>query len=650
MNLVRASRAIRGVAFMLSLLALPHAQVVLAQATGGTLIGSVHDSAGALITSAEISILNLQTGIQQATKTNEAGYYSIPNLLPGSYQLTTTAAGFSPSIIKGIDLTVGAQLTVNVTLQIGKASESIEVSGEVGVDLATSTISNDIDGTAIRELPLNGRDWTQLATLEPGVNDVRNQSPIGGVGSADVSRGARGFGNQLSVAGTRPTQNNYRLDGISFNDYTNGAPGSVLGPLAGVDAIGEFTVLTANYTAEYGKTSGGVINAITKSGTNQFHGDAYEFIRNSALDARNYFDGPQIPPFKRNQFGASVGGPILKDKTFFFFNYEGLRQSLSSTNVDTVPSNDARNGIFYTQNPDGSITQESVPVDPQVAPYLAFWHVPNGPVLAPGNTARYSVVTLQRGTDNFYTGRVTHRFSTSDSLGVTFLYDKSFLTNPDALNNIGFSNSNSRPFGSIEETHTFTPNLLNSFRIGFSRNSASIATSPAINPLAADTTLGAVPGQPAPFISVPGISGFFGGLDGFPNFSFGWNSYQLYDDAFYTHGTHSLKFGFATEYMQSNNIFHFFDNGRFSFGSLRDFLTNVPQSFSGNEPSSDSPRNLRETLYGVYVQDDWHALQNLTLNLGLRYEMTTVPTETHGKLATLAQYDGLPGTRWQSIF
>ncbi len=325
MNLVRASRAIRIVAFMLSLLALPHAQVALAQATGGTLIGSVHDSAGALVTSAELSILNLQTGIQQTTRTNEAGYYSIPNLLPGSYQLTTTAAGFSPSIIKGIDLTVGAQLTVNVTLQIGKASESIEVSGEVGVDLATSTISNDIDGTAIRELPLNGRDWTQLATLEPGVNDVRNQSPIGGVGSADVSRGARGFGNQLSVAGTRPTQNNYRLDGISFNDYTNGAPGSVLGPLAGVDAIGEFTVLTANYTAEYGKTSGGVINAITKSGTNQFHGDAYEFIRNSALDARNYFDGPQIPPFKRNQFGASVGGPILKDKTFFFFNYEGLQ-------------------------------------------------------------------------------------------------------------------------------------------------------------------------------------------------------------------------------------------------------------------------------------------------------------------------------------
>ena len=635
MKLLRTMRVIRHSIFVLPLLLTLQPSALYSQATGGTITGSVHDAGGALVTDAELSIVNVNTGIAQAVQTNKDGYYTIPNLLPGPYRITATAPGFAPSITSGLDITVGAQLTVNVTLLIGKATQSVQVNGAAGVDLVTSTLSSEIDGTAIRELPLNGRDWTQLATLEPGVNEVRNQSPIGGVGSADVSRGARGFGNQLSVAGTRPTQNNYRLDGISFNDYTNGAPGSVLGPLSGVDAIAEFSVLTSDYTAEYGKTSGGVINAVTKSGTNQFHGDAYEFIRNSALDARNYFDGPSIPPFKRNQFGASLGGPILRDKTFFFFNYEGLRQSLSSTNTNIVPSNDARNGIFYVQNADGSTTQQSLPVDPQVAPYLNFWHVPNGAVLAPGNTAIYKDVTLQKGTDNFYTGRITHHFSNNDSLGVTFLYDKSFLTNPDALNNIGFSNSNSRPFGSVEETHTFTPNLVNSFRIGFSRNSASIATSPAINPLAAETTLGAVPGQPAPFISVPGIATFFGGLDGFPNFSFGWNSYQLYDDAFFTRGKHSIKFGFATEYMQSNNIFHFFDNGRFSFASLQDFLTNQPQSFSGNEPSSDSPRNIRETLYGGYIQDDWHALPNLTLNLGVRYEMTTIPTETHNKLATL---------------
>ncbi len=635
MTLIRVVRILSRIACLLPFLALLQPQLAQAQAAGGTIAGSVHDAGGALVAKAQISILNRNTGIVQTAQTNNAGYYSAPDLAPGTYELTVNAPGFAPSLSKGIDLTVGAQLTINVTLGVGKATDYVQVTAAAPVELTTSTISNEIDGTAIRELPLNGRDWTQLATLEPGVNEVRNQSPIGGVGSADVSRGARGFGNQLSVAGTRPTQNNYRLDGISFNDYTNGAPGSVLGPLSGVDAIAEFSVLTANYTAEYGKTSGGVINAVTKSGSNTFHGDVYEFLRNSALDARNYFDGNTVPPFKRNQFGVAVGGPIFKDKTFFFFNYEGLRQSLSSTNVDIVPSNDARNGIFYTQNPDGSITSQNVPVDTQVLPYLAFWHVPNGAVLSPGNTALYSVVTSQQGTDNFYTGRITHHFSDHDNLGITILYDKSFLTNPDALNNIGFSNSNSRPFGSLEETHTFTQNLVNSFRLGFSRNFASIATSPAINPLAADTSLGAVPGQPAPFISVPGISTFFGGLDGFPNFSFGWNSYQLYDDAFYNRGKHSIKFGFATEYMQSNNLFHFFDNGNFSFGSLENFLTNVPQTFSGNEPSTDSPRDIRETLYGVYLQDDWHAMRKLTLNLGLRYEMTTVPTETHGKLATL---------------
>jgi hypothetical protein len=635
MNISGTMRDLSRFLLLSSLLALLISHSVNAQVSGGTILGSVHDPSGAFVPGATIAIRNLSTGILQTTNTNEAGYYSIPNLMPGPYELTARAQSFAPEVVRGIVLNVGAQLAVNVVLKVGQASESVKVDAESSVDLVTSTISGDIDGTAIRELPLNGRDWSQLATLEPGTNEVRNQSPIGGVGSADVSRGARGFGNQLSVAGTRPTQNNYRLDGISFNDYTNGAPGSVLGPLSGVDAIAEFTVLTSNYSAEYGKTSGGVINAVTKSGTNAFHGDAYEFIRNSALDARNYFDGPSIPPFKRNQFGASAGGPIIKDKTFFFFNYEGLRQSLSATNVDIVPSNDVRNGTYYTQNPDGSVTSQQITIDPLVKPYLAFWHVQNGPVLSPGNTALYSVVTKQQGTDNFYTGRVTHQFSANDKLGVTFLYDKSFLTNPDALDNEGFSNSNSRPFGSIEETHTFSPRLVNSFRLGFSRNSASIATSPAINPLAADTTLGAVPGQPAPFIAVPGIATFNGGLDGFPNFSFGWNSYQLYDDAFYTRGSHSIKFGFATEYMQSNNIFHFFDNGNFSFGSLLNFLTNVPQSFNGNLPSSDSPRNLRETLYAGYIQDDWHARPNLTFNLGLRYEMATVPTETHGKLATL---------------
>jgi hypothetical protein len=596
------------------------------QVAGGTILGTVSDPGGAVIANADVAIQDVSTAASRTVKTNSSGFYTVPNLLPGNYRVKVSAPGFSASTAE-VNLTVGAEQTVNIALKIGQENSVVDVTDQVsGVQLATSSLGDEVDGTAVRELPLNGRDWSQLATLQPGIDQVRNQSSIGGVGSADVVRGARGFGNQLSVSGTRPTQNNYRLDGISFNDYTNGAPGGVLGNLSGVDAIQEFSVLTTDYAAEYGKTSGGVINAITRSGTNQFHGDAYEFLRNSALDARNYFDGPTVPPFRRNQFGAAIGGPVIKDKTFFFFNYEGLRQSLSSTQVDIVPSNNARQGILSTGN---------VTVDPAVAPFLQFWHTPNGAILPGGDTANYSVVTKQVGSGNFYTARVDQQISKKDIFAGTFLLDKSQLSNPDPLNNESFYNSNSRPFVSLEETHIFSPQLTNSVRFGFSRNQANILTNPGANPAATDPSLGSIPGQDAPFIIVPGISTFFGGIDGFPNFTFGWNSFQAYDDAFLTRGAHSLKFGFAMERMQSNNLFHFFDNGNFVFPSLSAFLTNQPIVFSATIPSSATERGIRETLFGGYIQDDWHFRSNLTLNLGVRYEMTTIPNEVMGKEASL---------------
>jgi Carboxypeptidase regulatory-like domain/TonB dependent receptor len=598
-----------------------------AQVAGGTILGTVSDSSGAVIADAQITIKDVATGVVRAVTSNSAGFYSAPNLAPARYDLRISATGFSAKTASGVTLTVGAEQTVNVVLKVGDANATVEVSDIAsGVDTATSSLSGEVDGTTVRELPLNGRDWSQLATLQPGVNQVRNQSSIGGVGSADVVRGARGFGNQLSVSGTRPTQNNYRLDGISFNDYTNGAPGGVLGSLSGVDAIQEFSVLTTNYSAEYGRTSGGVINAITRTGTNQFHGDVYEFLRNSALDARNFFDGTNVPPFKRNQFGGSVGGPIVKERTFFFFNYEGMRQSLSSTQVNTVPSANARNGILSTGN---------VTVDSAIVPYLQFWPLPNSGLNAGGDTGQASVVTKQPGTDNFYTARIDHHFSARDSLAGSFFYDKTQLSNPDPMNNETFFNSNSRSFVSLEETHIFSPLVVNSARFGFSRNSADILTAPGNNPLASDTSLGTITGQAAPFLIVPGISNFLGGVDGFPNFTFGWNSFQGYDDAFVTRGKHSIKFGFAVERMQSNNLFHFFDNGRFFFPSLSAFLTNQPLAFAATVPSSATPRGIRETLFGGYIQDDWKVRSNLTLNLGLRYEMITIPTEVNGKQASL---------------
>src|ERR1700730_8758467 len=330
---------------------------VYAQVVGATLAGTVTDESGAVISNTQISIKNIATGLTRAVTTDPAGFYTAPNLLPGTYQITATAGGFATEVQTGITLTVGAQQVLNLTMQVGQVTQRIKVTSEAPtVQLATSSISAVVNSTTVRELPLNGRSWTDLASLQPGVAAVQTQASLG----TGDDRGNRGFGNQISVAGARPQQNNYRLDGISINDFSNGGPGSVLGGNVGVDAIEEFSVLTSNYSAEYGRTSGGVVNAITRSGTNQFHGGVYEFLRNSALDARNFFDG-KIPPFRRNQFGAAAGGPIRKDKVFVFGDYEGIRQSKGITSVDTVPSLAARGGTLCSA-PDSTSTCAPAPI------------------------------------------------------------------------------------------------------------------------------------------------------------------------------------------------------------------------------------------------------------------------------------------------
>src|SRR5713101_1617718 len=257
-----------------------------AQVSGATLSGTIADPSGAAIAGAKVSITNTATGITRDVTADSAGFYAAPNLLPGPYDVSVGASGFSTTKQSGITLTVGAQQTLNVSLTIGEATQTVLVTEAAPlVQLGTSTISAQVQGTEVRELPLNGRDWASLATLSPGVNLIETQMPF----ENGALRGNRGFGTQLTISGGRPTQNNYRLDGLSINDHANSGPGSVIGVNLGVDAIEEFSVLTGNYSAEYGKTSGGVVNAISKSGTNTFHGDMYEFLRNQKLDAADFF-------------------------------------------------------------------------------------------------------------------------------------------------------------------------------------------------------------------------------------------------------------------------------------------------------------------------------------------------------------------------
>jgi hypothetical protein len=621
-----------------------------AQVTGATISGTVADSSGRVIPNAKVSITNVATGISREITSNTDGFYSAPNLQAGTYTVKVTMEGFRTEEKTGIVLTVGAAPVLDVTMQVGTAKEVVQVQTEApAVQLASSDISAVVNATTVRELPLNGRSWTDLASLQPGVDTIHTQPDF----SSGTDRGNRGFGQQLTISGARPQQNNYRLDGVSINDYSNGAPGSVLGGALGVDAIQEFSVLTSNYSAEYGKTSGGVVNAITRSGTNDWHGSAYEFLRNSALDARNYFDGSSVPPFKRNQFGGALGGPIIKNHTFFFADYEGIRQSTGITNVTLVPSQAARNGLLCSNppgpDPQNPCTPTQLPpgphtnsngVDLSAAQYFAFYHLPNQGITGNGDLGFYDFVGQQIVNENFLTTRVDHKFSEKDSLFGTYLFDHTPYSSPDGLNNVEFTTKTSRQIFALEETHTFTPTFVNSVRFGLNQelvdNNKSLT---AINPAASDTSLGSFLGRnAAQVLMTGGANDFTGGVGGSPTYLYRWHSFQLYDDAFYTRGTHSIRFGVAAEREMLNQVSDTDPNGIWNFGSLQDFLQGNPSKFQGGIPSTITPRNFRQTIFGAYIQDDWRWRSNLTLNLGLRYEMSTVPFETSGRTANLRNF------------
>jgi hypothetical protein len=617
---------------------------VYSQVVGGTLSGTLTDASGSAIPNATVAIKNVATGVTTNTASNAQGLYNAPNLLPGTYEVTVTAAGFDTKVISNVILAVGAQQVLNFSMKVGTVSEKVQVS-EIAPDvqLASSTISGVIDSNTVLQLPLNGRSWTDLAALQAGVNTIRVMVSV-----ASPDRLGRGLGVQLSVTGGRPQQNNYLLNGVSINDYSNQSPGSILGGNLGVDAVSEFSVLTTNYSAEYGRTSGGIVSAIGRSGTNDFHGSAFEFTRNSALDARNPFDFPAAPglpskpPFHRNQFGVSAGGPIRKDKTFIFGAYEGLRQSLGTSIVDNVFSDNARKGILC----DPSLTDCSktiqVAVPQSVQPYLNLFPKANGPVqcaftncpAGAGDTAILTFGGSQITSENYFSTRIDNKFSDKDNLSGSYMFDNSPSSQNDEFKNKLLLNRARRQLVTIEENHVFSASLGNSFRVGYSRVfAAAPAGSKALNPLAADTNLGFLPGDTAGVINVPGLTIFSGGLSTAIPAVYHWNSWQGYDNVFLTKGRHSLKFGANVERIESNQFTPSRPGGEFDFQSLQDFLTNGLATFTADKAST--PKGVRETIFGAYAQDDFHFRPNLTLTLGLRYEMATVPTEVHGQLASL---------------
>ena len=611
--------------FCLFLVAVPGRVVapVDAQVTGAQIAGSVADTTGALIAGAHVTIKNTANGLTRELATNQSGHYSAPNLSPGPYAVTGSATGFAAQEHSGLTLTVGAHLVLNFKLEVGGATYRVEVQGSAAaVEISNATLSAIVNGQPVRELPLNARDWTQLAVLEPGVAQIRTQTTP----TDFLIRGNRGLGTQMTVSGGRPQQNNYRIDGISVNDYSNGGPGSALGNNLGVDAIQEFAVVTANAPADYGRTSGGVINAVTRQGANALHGSVYEFLRNSALDSRNSFDPATIPPFRRNQFGTALGGPIRKNRTFFFGNYEGLRQNQSATQLAVVPTQVARNGQLAA----GVVT-----VSPLVKPYLALYPLPTSNIR--GDTGTFTSNNQQIGSQNFFVTRIDHNFSPRDQLHGTYMFDDATLTSPDLFQTIASGSLTRRQLATAEYTRTFTPVFVNALRVGVSRVHADLMKPvKVLVPFAGDPSKGFVPGSPVGFIGVTGISSYTGGPGAGGEVDYGFNSIQIYDDLFWTKGIHSLKFGANVERLHHDERGASAPNGIFNFTSLANLLTNQPATFSAALAGGKiAPYNIRQTIAGAYFEDDVHPVSNFTANFGLRYEMATVPTEVNGRLTNL---------------
>jgi Carboxypeptidase regulatory-like domain/TonB dependent receptor len=657
-----------------------------AQVAGATLTGTVTDTQGGAIPNAKVSARNVATGVSTDTTTNAAGAYNIVNLVPGDYEVNVSAAGFSTVVTK-VTLTVGATQALNPSLTVGQVTQEVQVTGVAPiVETTNATLSGEVEGTQIIQLPLNGRDWAQLATLQPGVAQVRPHEAVDAPGGS-----TRGLGMQMTVDGNRPQQNVYRLNGAIVNDYSNAGPGNVLGANMGVDAIQEFSVLTSNYSAEYGFTSGGVINAITKSGTNTLHGSAYEFVRNDAFDAADFFDNANNRAkgeFRRNQFGASAGWKVLKDRAFLFGDYEGLRQVKAVSQTAKTLAPNLRLGILNdpkTGQPLAALTvpcpypnmtnfapgRASTCIDNTIAKLIGSGGgfgldpLPNDPagLIGPGNNiGNFNSNGKQNVTDNYGTVRGDLRISDKDSLTGSWYRDASTWTKPDALNQARTGFQVPHKAYSLEENHVFSSAMVNTLRLAYSRSDLASPSISDSNPLALDTTLGMLPGCTAPGVSV-GSNGLsvnsatvtgFGGFTNAPGFYAQTGRLEVFDDVSRTVGKHDFKFGFM-----------FLDNhdnwgqgagcgGSASFRSITDFLQNIPSKVRMPRlpPFVPPPttHHYRSKVFGGYVQDDWKFRSNLTFNLGLRYEMSTIPTETQDKINQLETLWQNPGTTCAADF
>ncbi|HEX3743843.1 MAG TPA: TonB-dependent receptor [Bryobacteraceae bacterium] len=587
---------------------------LLAQNTG-TISGTIKDTSGAVLPDASIVILNQETGSTRSALSDQSGHYTAPSLSLGDYRLTVSKPGFQ---VKAADvhLAVGQDSLMDFVLAVGNTTQTVDVTAAAPpVDATSATLGTLVDGLEIRSLPLNGRSFDQLALLQPGVTQLNP-------GTTTNSLLRVGTGQRFSVGGLRAGTNAFLLDGTNISDQGNSTPGGASGTNLGVDTIQEFQVYTNSYKAEYGRSSGGIVTAVTRSGSNAFHGTAFEYIRNSVLDARNFFDVTAAPPpFRRNQFGGVLGGPIKRDKTFFFVGYEGVRQGQETTHIGIVPSANARQGILSTGN---------VAVSPNIVPYLQLWPLPN--LTNFGDTGEFASTPNTITNDDNVMGRVDHRVNDSLSLFARYSYDNDGVWAPLSLPSQVNDTTDTRQSGTVQANYIVRPNIFDNVRLAFARSSAAFAT---LTEPASLNSLSFIPGVPLGELSIGGLQAVGVGpitalgTGGLPE-KYGYTNLEFDDDLTWVKGNHTFKTGVTVQRLRDNFTNAPAGEGQYTFSSLANFMLAKPSTLQALVPS-DAQDGLRQTLYGAYAQDDYVITPNLTLNLGLRWETVTNPTEVNGK-------------------
>ncbi|HTX35818.1 MAG TPA: TonB-dependent receptor [Bryobacteraceae bacterium] len=600
--------------------------------------GRITDNSGAVVPGVKVTITNTDTGISRDTKTNDLGYYTLPLLQPGNYKITAEKQGFRAKEETGIVLLVDQRANIDLTMEVGQLTQEISVTAAPPLlDTIEPSVGQVIENRQVVEMPLNGRNYITLGLLSAGTSD-----PI--AGSRD-----QGF----SAGGQRLSANNYLLDGADNNSYELADAGRMGGMVApSIDAVQEFKVQTNSYSAEYGRGTGATINVTIKSGSNQIHGTAYEFLRNDLVDAKNFFASPTAakPQYQRNQYGFAAGGPIIKNKTFIFGDWEGTNIRQAQSAVDTIPTVAERTGNFSQEtkslkNPStgavfpGNIIPPSL-IDPLAAKLIALYPTPvNGNL-----SSNYLYDGPDDEDDRRWDIRVDHTFREKDSIygrvshyGVTI--PGILNLPPPAFGANAFDETISGWNDSLGWNHIFTPSFMAITRVSWSYNEFS-----RVNPaVAGSANLNALYGIPGGDDSIPGGMSSFG-ITGYTQLGLGSNNptirnsqnRQVMSDLNWSHGAHNLKFGVNLLRLQNNIVNSNYDigiwnfNGQFTGDGMADFLLGWSDQW---ESSIEEKVNVRGWLPAAYVQDDWKLSPKLTVNLGMRYEVGLPYYDTQNRLA-----------------